>query len=120
MINDDAARNQINPFVVSDFSLPGSYSAPMAFDKEEPSPMCAVGVSAGDNGIGLCSEVIPNCPMKRMLEPIRDYDPDLWQVEVRKAKSKAAAAAAANGNYDIFTIVLLAILAYFLFQMFKR
>jgi hypothetical protein len=116
MINDDTARNQINPFVVSDFSLPGSYSAPMAFDKEYPSPMCAVGISAGDNGIGLCSEVVPNCPMKRMLEPVRDYDPDLWQVAARKSKDVPQT----TSTPDMFITVLLAILAYFLFQLFKR
>lgn len=89
MLSDQAIIDNINPFVVRpNMSLPGTWSNPYDFghytditglpmmDKEddEKSPICSYGITAGDKTIDFCSELEPNCPMSRMLEPKRNID----------------------------------------------
>lgn len=89
MISDQALIDNINPFVVRPhMSLPGTWSDPYNFDKydiketisnntldkEYVSPICSYGITAGDRTIDFCTDLEPNCPMSRMLEPKRNID----------------------------------------------
>lgn len=89
MIDDENTINDINPFVVKDFSLPGAWANPYKFAeytqpvedvqgpfRDEVSPICSYGVTAGDKTADLCNPQKPNCPMRRPLYPERviQYD----------------------------------------------
>lgn len=89
MLSDQALIDDINPFVVRPhMSLPGTWSDPYDFDKydikesvsdntldkEYISPICSYGITAGDRTIDFCTDLEPNCPMSRMLEPKRNID----------------------------------------------
>lgn len=80
MISDDNNMNDINPFVMIDFSLPGSSGTPYMFspyrkqqeEKEKPeerSIACDRHTKVG--GANYCAELEPNCPMSRLLLPER-------------------------------------------------
>ena len=93
MLSDSDTRNHINPFVVRDFELPGTWSRPYPvyqFKEQEPLPetdeeplRCPIADS--------CEyKIKPNCPMHRMLEPARSFEYDLWvdRVPIRKPEAK--------------------------------
>ena len=103
MLSDSNAINDFNPFVVGDFNLPGTWSADWPythtpsvldkeamFDKDESSPLCSWGSTAGDGTVDVCNppyEFAPkvSCPMTRPLEPEQLWDDDLLVVG-RKAR----------------------------------
>ena len=81
MLSDSDTRNHINPFVVRDFELPGTWSRqhPVYTFKEQPpqpeedeEPLKCPIADTCEN------KIKPNCPMHRMLEPARSYEYDFW------------------------------------------
>lgn len=86
MLDDTNLINDINPFVMFDFSLPGERLSPHAFaersteivkddtPEETESPICGYGITAGDKTIDMCRPVKPNCPLNRGLYPGRNID----------------------------------------------
>ena len=80
MINDENTMNDINPFVVADFSLPGGWSEPQPYIDDTVDTkvyIASEGIVAGDRTIDSVMAIKPNCPMSRPLEPIRSYDSDI-------------------------------------------
>ena len=80
MINDENTMNDINPFVVADFSLPGGWSEPQPYIDDTIDNkvyIASEGIVAGDRTIDSVAAIEPNCPMSRPLEPIRDNDYDI-------------------------------------------
>jgi len=80
MINDENTINDINPFVVADFSLPGGWSEPQPYIDDTVDSkvyIASEGIVAGDRTIDSVMAIKPNCPMSRPLEPIRSYDSDI-------------------------------------------
>lgn len=89
MISNDLRINNINPFLND---MPGTWNdpytynvsdtihkeAPAQWDNTEPSPLCEVALTAGDNTLSMCRPREPNCPMERFQEPRRLYDPGMW------------------------------------------
>ena len=79
MISDQNTINDINPFVLIDFSLPGSAGTPYPFapyqkpvekiETEEPSVACRLHRKVG--GANFCEDPKPNCPMSRLVLPER-------------------------------------------------
>lgn len=79
MISDQNNINDINPFVLIDFSLPGSAGTPYPFapykkpvetvEKEEPSVACRLHRKVG--GANFCEDPQANCPMSRIVLPER-------------------------------------------------
>ena len=79
MISDQNTINDINPFVLIDFSLPGSAGKPYQFskyqkpietvEKEEPSVACRLHRKVG--GANFCEDPQANCPMSRLVLPER-------------------------------------------------
>lgn len=87
MLDDDMAINQVNPYVMRDFSLPGtvrrnerSLVYPKAeegvaqFEVEEESPICSRAKTAGDLTIDYCTKKDSLCPMSRPFYPERNID----------------------------------------------
>lgn len=88
MLNDNVAMDRVNPYVLVDFSFPGTVrrnervrpnykkaQEPIAqFDKEEESPMCSYGITAGDLTIDYCKKKDSLCPMSRPFYPERNID----------------------------------------------
>jgi hypothetical protein len=96
MLDDYNQINDINPFVVKDFSLPGTWSDPYKFapHKEEldsvaqwdtpyKSPSCSM-VALGDKTVSFCNPGEPNCPMSRPLVPEQLFDPGMWNYYPKK------------------------------------
>ena len=79
MISDQNTINDINPFVLIDFSLPGSAGTPYPFapyqkpvekiETEEPSVACKFHRKVG--GANFCADPKGNCPMSRLVLPER-------------------------------------------------
>jgi hypothetical protein len=79
MISDQNNINDINPFVLIDFSLPGSAGTPYKFapykkpietvEEEEPSVACKLHTKVG--GANFCADPKANCPMSRLVLPER-------------------------------------------------
>jgi len=80
MLSDENTINDINPFVVSDFSLPGGWSEPQPYIDDTIDSkvyIASEGIVAGDRTIDSAAGTKPNCRMSRPLEPIRDNDYDI-------------------------------------------
>lgn len=88
MLDDGVAMDRVNPYVLGDFSLPGTVrrnervkpnykkiQEPLAqFEKEEESPICSHGITAGDLTIDYCKKKDSLCPMSRSFYPERNID----------------------------------------------
>jgi hypothetical protein len=104
MLCDDATINDINPFVVHDFSLPGGVRQTPEFadyskdvntkaDIEVPalSPICDIASTAGDRTVDFCTGGRqPPCLLGRPVHPRRNIDYG-WTREGRKAAAAPAA-----------------------------
>ena len=100
MLDDYNQINDINPFVVKDFSLPGTWSDPYEFaphkevieeeaqwDTPYKSPACSM-VALGDKTVSFCNPGEPNCPMSRPLVPEQLFDPGMWNYYPKKKKDE--------------------------------
>ena len=86
MLNDEDTINNINPFVVNDFSLPGAKGERRNFEKfksegeiimqdiKEESPMCDSISSSGWGAVEMCSGMKNPCTLSRPLIPGRNID----------------------------------------------
>lgn len=89
MLCDDATINDLNPYVVRDFSLPGgirqipdfaNHTKDVVRDtseiaREKLSPICDIASTSGDRTVDFCTGGRePPCPLKRPLEPRRNID----------------------------------------------
>ena len=120
MLDDYNLINDINPFVVKDFSLPGTSSDPYNFSPyKEPveeeaqwdapykSPGCSM-IALGDKTVSFCNPGEPNCPMSRPLEPQQNFEPGMWTYYPKKKVVKE------GGGWDI-NWVLIALVVFFVF-----
>ena len=122
MLDDYNLINDINPFVVKDFSLPGTWSDPYKFSPyKEPieedaqwdtpykSPSCSM-LALGDKTVSFCnqpfqSQETVSCPMSRPLEPQQNFEPGMWNYyPTRKVEKK--------GGWEI-NWVLIALVVFF-------
>ena len=111
MLNDENTINEINPFVVSDFSLPGGWSEPQPYVDDTIDSrvyIASEGIVAGDRTIDSVAGIEPNCPMSRPLEPIRDNDYDIIITRPKSDQSSLIEQVKVFSNNN--TYVLLAIL----------
>jgi hypothetical protein len=107
MLDDDVAMDRVNPYVLADFSLPGTVRRnervragykkarePLAqFEKKEESPICSHGITAGDLTIDFCKKRDSLCPMSRPFYPQRNIDigftrPQKEKILVEKIQKK--------------------------------
>ena len=115
MLSDENTINDINPFVVSDFSLPGGWSEPQPYVDDTIDNkvyIASEGIVAGDRTIDSVAGVEPNCPMSRPLEPIRENDYDI--IVPRSKNVQTSSSSSLIEQVKVFsnnnTYVLLAIL----------
>ena len=112
MLSDENTINEINPFVVSDFSLPGGWSEPQPYVDDTIDNkvyIASEGIVAGDRTIDSVMAIEPNCPMSRPLEPIRDNDYDIIIPRSKVGESSLIEQVEEISNNN--TYILLAILA---------
>ena len=128
MLSDDNNINDINPFVMIDFSLPGSFGTPYKFapyskqqaEKEKPeekSVACDRHTKVG--GSNYCAELEPNCPMSRLLLPERIIQYEDGRIntdlcDVLKRQAEIERRQQLNGLYLTLFIVALFSLVYWL------
>lgn len=124
--NDFNFINKINPFVVGEMNLPGTWSDPYPYadyylKREKPteiecavepscdtskSPICATEITAGDRTIDMCRPTPPNLPMCRPLVPERLIDPGMWTYQKKNQKNSKAAP---SNSKDTLLYILLAL-----------
>ena len=118
MLSDENTINEINPFVVSDFSLPGGWSEPQPYiDNTVDSKVyiASEGIVAGDRTIDSVMAIKPNCPMSRPLEPIRSYDSDIVKVPAKVIGVATSSLSNASKSPDFLLYIALFIVLMLIF-----
>jgi|DEB0MinimDraft_6_1074348.scaffolds.fasta_scaffold00272_24 hypothetical protein len=127
MLDDYNQINDINPFVVKDFSLPGTWSDPNCFavysnkekldsvaqwDTPYESPGCSM-VALGDKTVSFCNkpQETVSCPMSRPLVPEQLYDPGMWNYYPKKKPVKPV------GGFDITWLLVLVLVLILLWSV---
>lgn len=131
MLCDDATINDINPFVVHDFSLPGGVRQTPEFANhttdvgakkqgsityENLSPICDVAKTSGDRTVDFCTGGRePACPLGRPVHPRRNIDYGFTRdvvaaaARVSEKLSSPLAVNATNGIGFLIFIILVAL-----------
>ena len=110
MLSDSATRNHINPFVVYDNELPGTWSRPYpVYQFEEQEPEVVIDEEPLKCPIAdTCENKIkPNCPMHRMLEPARSFEYDFWVDRVPALKPAAKDVEKSNILMILFVLLVI-------------
>ena len=121
MLSDKNTLNDINPFVLSDFSLPGGWSEPQPYVDDTIDSkvyIASEGIVAGDRTIDSVMAIKPNCRMSRPLEPVRSYDSDILKgvSSVSDMYKTATGSLSENGNKpDMLLYIALVIVVVLLF-----
>jgi len=124
MLSDENTINDINPFVVSDFSLPGGWSEPQPYVDDTIDNkvyIASEGIVAGDRTIDSVAAIKPNCPMSRPLEPVRSHDSDIINMPRKVVSSMLGSSSASlsnklkSSNPDMLLYIALAIVVVLLF-----
>ena len=114
MLNDEDAINDVNPFVIHDFSLPGGVRQTGDFEdfsemRNEP------GIPEQERSVycdyGLCKESTSECSLSRPLHPRRNIDTGFTKND-RTFIQKVVVGVSNNPKFSIIgaSILLLAIL----------
>jgi len=131
MLDDYNLINDINPFVVKDFSLPGAWSNPHPYkepvrpksedvplwDIPYKSPGCSM-VALGDKTVSFCNtpQEAVSCPMSRPLEPQQNFEPGMWNYYPKRMKKKQREEGVVEGscgwrvNWVLILLVVLILL----------
>jgi len=121
MLSDKNTLNDINPFVLSDFSLPGGWSEPQPYVDDTIDSkvyIASEGIVAGDRTIDSVMAIKPNCRMSRPLEPVRSYDSDILKgvSSISGMYEAASSSLSENGKKpDMLLYIALAIVVVLLF-----
>jgi len=121
MLSDKNTLNDINPFVLSDFSLPGGWSEPQPYVDDTIDSkvyIASEGIVAGDRTIDSVMAIKPNCRMSRPLEPVRSYDSDILKgvSSISGMYEAASGSLSKNGKKpDMLLYIALAIVVVLLF-----
>jgi hypothetical protein len=126
LLCEEDAMNKLNPYVVFDFSLPGSVRQTPEFadhgkevhgpsDVERRSPICDVASTSGDRTIDFCKGGRePPCPLKRPAYPRRRVDtcaPEPKPKPAPNPKSKAVSANCASVLTALVVLLLILLIA---------
>jgi hypothetical protein len=132
MINDEALINDINPFVEFDFSLPGAWSKPpqyatgkLSMDKEtvdsdQTSPICDFGITSGNRTIDWCRRPPENCPLNRMWEPQRLWDPEFYVPPQSHSRSSEQVGAVRGIEKDLLLALIFLFVFYAMLDMTRK
>ena len=112
MLSDENTINEINPFVVSDFSLPGGWSEPQPYVDDIVDSkvyIASQGIVAGDRTIDSVADIKPNCTMSRPLEPVRSHDSDIIKVPAKVIKAASSSLSKVSNSPDMLLYIALGI-----------
>lgn len=130
MINDEALINDINPFVEFDFSLPGAWSKPPQYgvlsrqtpdketDSDPKSPICNFGITAGDRTVDMCRRPPEDCPLNRMWEPQRLWDPEFYVPPV--TESATPPVGVSTFGKELVHILMVLLILYAILDMTRK
>jgi len=122
LLCEEDAMNKLNPYVMFDFSLPGSVRQTPEFadhgkevhgpsDVERRSPICDVASTSGDRTIDFCKGGRePPCPLKRPAYPRRRVD-TCAPKPAPNPKSKAVSANCASVLTALVVLLLILLIA---------
>ena len=118
MLSDKNTINDINPFVISDFSLPGGWSEPQPYVDDTIDSkvyIASESIVAGDRTIDSVMNIKPNCPMSRPLEPVRSHDSDIIKVpaKVIGIATSSLSKVSKSPNFLLYIALLIAIFLLF-------
>jgi len=133
MLCDDATINDINPFVVHDFSLPGGVRQTPEFadytkevntksDIEYPklSPICDIARTAGDKTIDFCTGGRePACPLGRAVHPKRNIDYG-WTRQEQKQRVKVQEVVKMNDTKTPYGMIIFIIIVALVVSIVRR
>ena len=133
MLCDDATINDINPFVVHDFSLPGGVRQTPEFadytkevntksDIEYPklSPICDIARTAGDKTIDFCTGGRePACPLGRAVHPKRNIDYG-WTRQEQKKRDKVQEVVKMNDTKTPYGMIIFIIIVALVVSIVRR
>ena len=133
MLSDDATINDINPFVVHDFSLPGGVRQTPEFadytkevntksDIEYPklSPICDIARTAGDKTIDFCTGGRePACPLGRAVHPKRNIDYG-WTRQEQKQRVKVEEVVKMNDTKTLYGMIIFIIIVALVVSIVRR
>ena len=133
MLSDDATINDINPFVVHDFSLPGGVRQTPEFadytkevntksDIEYPklSPICDIARTAGDKTIDFCTGGRePACPLGRAVHPKRNIDYG-WTRQEQKQRVKVQEVVKMNDTKTPYGMIIFIIIVALVVSIVRR
>ena len=133
MLCDDATINDINPFVVHDFSLPGGVRQTPEFadytkevntksDIEYPklSPICDIARTAGDKTIDFCTGGRePACPLGRAVHPKRNIDYG-WTRQEQKKRDKVQEVVKMNDTKTLYGMIIFIIIVALVVSIVRR
>lgn len=133
MLSDDATINDINPFVVHDFSLPGGVRQTPEFadytkevntksDIEHPklSPICDIARTAGDKTIDFCTGGRePACPLGRAVHPKRNIDYG-WTRQEQKQRVKVEEVVKMNDTKTLYGMIIFIIIVALVVSIVRR
>jgi len=133
MLSDDATINDINPFVVHDFSLPGGVRQTPEFadytkevntksDIEYPklSPICDIARTAGDKTIDFCTGGRePACPLGRAVHPKRNIDYG-WTRQEQKKRDKVQEVVKMNDTKTPYGMIIFIIIVALVVSIVRR
>ena len=135
MLCDDATINDINPFVVHDFSLPGGVRQTPEFgdykkdlnktgDIEIPtlSPICQVAKTSGDRTVDFCTGGRePPCPLNRPVHARRNIDYGWTRQTKPKSNSKVQnVETRGNGNGGVIGFLIFIIIVALVVSFVRR
>jgi hypothetical protein len=116
MLSDEEAIDNVNPFVVHDFSLPGGVRQTGSFEdfsemRSEP------GIAEPTRSVycdyGLCTESTSECSLSRPLHPRRNIDIGFTQ----NKRSIVETVRVGVANNPTFSIIGAFIIAFFIFSI---
>ena len=133
MLCDDATINDVNPFVVHDFSLPGGVRQTPEFadytkevntksDIEHPklSPICDIARTAGDKTIDFCTGGRePACPLGRAVHPKRNIDYG-WTRQEQKQRVKVEEVVKMNDTKTLYGMIIFIIIVALVVSIVRR
>ena len=123
MLSDEDTINDINPFVVRDFSLPGGVRQTPEFadhakdlnskkdiEYRALSPICDVAFTSGDKTVDFCTGGRqPGCPLHRVAYPRRNIDYGFTRDNVRQKVVRANTNAKGDWMITRATVALLVV-----------
>ena len=123
MLDDENAINDINPFVLHDFSLPGSVRQTSNFsDFQEVPPY--MGILDKDKSVycdyGLCTEAGKPCSINKIIQPHRNIDYGFTRGKNENRKEKVVVKVGVSSKSIQWRMILLILIIIVLALLYAK